>query len=123
MPTPFLRGHAARVADDFGACGVRQNGHTPLHCSSPAANSNRPQLLLRHGADKKLKINGGEKPVHIVATAAATSCRSRGGAITGDMAQLVLTLLPLTLSPSRPLAATRRRARAPRPQPLRRRER
>ena len=61
LPAP-LSFRAARVADDFGACGV-QNGSTPLHFAAGNGHLEVVQLLLRHRADKELKNNFGEKPV------------------------------------------------------------
>ena len=53
---------------DFGACGV-QNGSTPLHTAARFGELEFVQLLLRHGADKELKNEKGEKPVNIVCKA------------------------------------------------------
>ena len=64
LPPP-LSFRAARVADDFGACGV-QNGATPLHTAAYYGQLEVVQLLLRHGADKELKRNDGRKPVDVV---------------------------------------------------------
>ena len=61
LPPP-LSFRAARVADDFGACGV-QDGFTPLHCAAGKGHLEVVQLLLRHRADKELKDNSGSKPV------------------------------------------------------------
>ena len=61
LPPP-LSFRAARVADDFGACGV-QGGSTPLHYAARNGHLEVVQLLLRHRADKELKDKDGSKPV------------------------------------------------------------
>ena len=73
---PPLSFRAARVADDFGACGV-QGGATPLHLAACFGQLEVVQLLLRHGADKELKKNDGKKPVDIVCNAYDVSERHK----------------------------------------------
>ena len=43
-----------------------QDGWTPLHFAAKYGQLEVVQLLLRHGADKELKCNKGEKPVEHV---------------------------------------------------------
>ena len=43
-----------------------QDGHTPLQRAAMIGHLEVVQLLLRHGADKKLKTIGGRKPVDFV---------------------------------------------------------
>ena len=61
LPAP-LSFRAARVADDFGACGV-QYGNAPLIHAALYGHLEVVQLLLRHRADKELKDKDGWKPV------------------------------------------------------------
>ena len=43
-----------------------QAGYTPLHSAALSGHLEAVQLLLRHGADKELKDNPGNKPGDVV---------------------------------------------------------